>query len=99
MLTEELIQETLRQVIDPEIGCNLFDLGLIYGIQIDGSVVRVTMTLTTQGCPMHESLVQGARTAILSLPGVTDAEVDVVWDPPWTPAMMTPEGKAWVGVT
>ncbi len=96
-VTEALVLDTLRQVIDPEIGCNIVDLGLIYGVSIQPGRVCVQMTLTTPGCPMHESIAAGARMALLSLEGVTDAEVEVVWDPPWHPSMMTEEGRAQIG--
>ena len=92
-ITEELIFETLRQVIDPELGCNIVDLGLIYNVRIDGSTIVVVMTLTTPGCPMHESISQGVQTALLSLEGVTDVDVQIVWDPPWHPSMMTEQGR------
>ncbi len=98
VLTEPLIMETLRQVVDPEIGCNIVDLGLIYNVTIDGAKVAIQMTLTTPGCPMHESISWGVKTALLNLDGVEDASVDVVWDPPWNPAMMTEEGRAQVGL-
>jgi metal-sulfur cluster biosynthetic enzyme len=97
-VTQELVLETLQQVIDPELGCNIVDLGLIYDVKIDGGKVSVTMTLTTPGCPMHESISQGAQIALLSLPGVNDAEIDVVWDPPWHPSMMTEQGRIAVRV-
>jgi len=97
-LNEPTVLDALRQVIDPEIGCNLVDLGLIYDIAITGANVRVTMTLTTPGCPMHESLCGGVQAAVLSLDGVEEAEVDLVWDPPWHPAMMTEVGRAATGV-
>jgi metal-sulfur cluster biosynthetic enzyme len=97
-LDEPLILDALRQVIDPELDCNIVDLGLIYSVAIAGARVAVKMTLTTQGCPMHESLVDGVRSVLLSLPGVSEADVEVVWDPPWNPAMMTPAGRARVGV-
>lgn len=92
------VEDALRQVVDPELGCNLVDLGLIYGTEISGETVRVTMTLTTQGCPMHESLVAGVRAVLLELAGVREVAVDVVWDPPWDPTMMTPAGRAQVGL-
>lgn len=98
LVTRELVLETLRQVIDPELGCNIVDLGLIYDVKIDGCKVSVTMTLTTPGCPMHESLSQGAQTALLSLPGVNAAQIEVVWDPPWHPSMMTEQGRIAVRV-
>ncbi len=97
-LTENQILEALREVVDPEIDCNIVDLGLIYSIRIDGSRVEVQMTLTTQGCPMHESIAYGVRMALLGLEGVDDASVEVVWDPPWNPSMMTEAGRARVGV-
>lgn len=97
-LTEELVLEALRQVIDPELGCNIVDLGLVYGVEIIGGKIQVKMTLTTPGCPMHESISQGAQIALLQLDGVTDAEVEVVWDPPWDPSMMTEQGRIAVRV-
>ena len=96
-LTEALILETLRQVVDPEIDCNIVDLGLVYNTQIEGRKVTVQMTLTTQGCPMHESIAWGVKNALLSLEAVEEVEVEIVWDPPWHPAMMTEEGRASVG--
>ena len=96
--TEATILETLRQVVDPEIDCNIVDLGLIYGIVIEGARVKVQMTLTTHCCPMHESIAQGVRMALLNLEGVEDAEVEVVWDPPWHPSMMSDFGRARVGM-
>ena len=97
-LDEPLILETLRQVVDPEIDCNIVDLGLIYGTQIEGRKVTVQMTLTTQGCPMHESIAWGVKNALLALEGVEEAEVEIVWDPPWNPAMMSDYGRARVGI-
>ena len=91
-ITEETILETLRQVMDPELDCNVVDLGLIYSIQLQEGRVAVTMTLTTPGCPMHESISLGVKNALLSIDGVTEATVEVVWDPPWHPAMMTEAG-------
>ena len=97
-LNETLILETLRQVVDPEIDCNIVDLGLVYGVAINGGRVSVQMTLTTQGCPMHESIAAGVRMALLNLEGVEDADVEVVWDPPWHPSMMSEFGRARVGL-
>jgi metal-sulfur cluster biosynthetic enzyme len=87
-LTEADVIEILRQVIDPELGQNIVDLGLIYNVSIGGSKVSVTMTLTTPGCPMHESICAGVKCALLNLEGVDDAAVELVWDPPWHPSMM-----------
>ncbi len=92
-ITEEAIFETLRQVVDPELGCNIVDLGLVYSVSVTDKKVAVVMTLTTAGCPMHESIRWGAQNALLNLAGVEEAEVQVVWDPPWRPSMMTEFGR------
>ncbi|MCW5555440.1 MAG: metal-sulfur cluster assembly factor [Verrucomicrobiae bacterium] len=98
-LDEAIILNALREVIDPEIGCNIVDLGLIYNVRTAGTKARVTMTLTTPGCPMSESIAHGVQMALLNLEGVEDAEVELVWDPPWHPDMMTEEGRHRVGMT
>ncbi|HEU6447367.1 MAG TPA: metal-sulfur cluster assembly factor [Verrucomicrobiae bacterium] len=90
---EETVFETLRQVIDPEIGINIVDLGLVYGVSIADGIVRVKMTLTTPGCPMHDSISWGVKNVLLNLEDVTDVEVDVVWDPPWHPSMMSEQAR------
>lgn len=92
-VTEERIYAALRQIMDPELGINLVDLGLIYDIQIQEGAVAVRMTLTTRGCPLHGSLVQAVERAIRGLAGVTSAQVEVVWEPRWNPDMISPEGK------
>jgi metal-sulfur cluster biosynthetic enzyme len=97
-LDEPLILETLRQVVDPEIDCNIVDLGLVYGTRIEGRKVTVQMTLTTPGCPMHESIAWGVKNALLNLEAVEEADVEIVWDPPWHPAMMSDYGRARVGI-
>ena len=97
-ITEAAILETLRQVVDPELGCNIVDLGLIYSVTITEAKVSVVMTLTTPGFPMHESIRRGAENALLNVDGVKAAEVKVVWDPPWQPSMMTEFGRAATGV-
>ena len=92
--TEKEVVETLRRVIDPELGCNIVDLGLVYGITIAGAKVKVTMTLTTPGCPMHESIGWGVQSALLQIDWVNDAEVELVWDPPWNPSRINDAGRA-----
>lgn len=96
--SETTVLSALRQVIDPELGCNIVDLGLIYSLVIDGPSVRVVMTLTTFGCPMHESIRAGVQHVLLTLPGVEEVEVEVVWDPPWHPSMMSEDGRLRTGV-
>ena len=88
LLTESAVLDALRQVLDPEIGMNIVDLGLIYDVAIAGSGVRVAMTLTSAGCPMGESIRGGTEIALLNLAGVTAAHVELVFDPPWHPGMI-----------
>lgn len=93
------IREALRRVIDPELGYNIFDLGLIYDVTVgDGNAVHVTMTTTTVGCPATDYLLEGARDAAESVQGVTAVEVTLSYDPPWTPEMMTAEASAYLGI-
>ena len=79
------ITEALRAVFDPELGKSVVELGLIYGIEIEAGRVHITMTLTAQGCPLHDSLAEWVRRAIREIRGVDDVEVTVTFDPPWTP--------------
>ncbi|HEX7215391.1 MAG TPA: metal-sulfur cluster assembly factor [Methylomirabilota bacterium] len=79
------ITEALREVFDPELGMSVVDLGLIYDVAIDAGRVRITMTLTTQGCPLHDSMTEWVRQAVGRIPGVEDVVVVIVFDPPWTP--------------
>ena len=95
---QALVWQALRQVIDPELDCNIVDLGLVYEVAIEGSKVTVTMTLTTPGCPMHESLSWGVKTALLGLENVNDVEVNIVWDPPWTPDRMSEQARQRTGL-
>jgi probable FeS assembly SUF system protein SufT len=102
-VTEEMVWDQLRQVYDPEIPINVVDLGLIYDLRLEPlpqgqSSVLVQMTLTAQGCGMGPTIARDAQRRIQSLPGVTRAEVRVVWDPPWHPEMMSAEGKKRLGV-
>lgn len=92
-ITEEQVYNTLRKLIDPELGVNIVDLGLVYDVQIDGGQIGIRMTLTTRGCPMHASFVQAVDRAIREIPGVTNVTVEIVWEPAWNPDMISPEGK------
>lgn len=98
LITEARVLEALQQVYDPELGVNVVDLGLVYGLAIEGSRVRVTMTLTTPGCPLHGSLAEAVEAVVQSaVPGVEAVDVDVVWDPPWTPERMSEAGRSALG--
>ena len=93
------IKEALRLVIDPELGYNIVDLGLIYEVNVeDGGVVHVTMTTTTRGCPATGYLKDGARDAAWSVPSVEFVDIALTYDPPWTPDMMTDDAKAHLGI-
>jgi metal-sulfur cluster biosynthetic enzyme len=92
--TAESVSTALLDVIDPELGYNIVDLGLIYGIEIDGGTVDITMTMTTPGCPAQDYIVSGVERRLGLEDGVTGIFVDVVWDPPWSPGKMSPAAKA-----
>ncbi|WP_296709301.1 metal-sulfur cluster assembly factor [Rhodoblastus sp.] len=84
------VREALREVIDPEIGFNIVDIGLIYDISVDeGGIVRITMTTTTKGCPATNYLWEGAGEAAQSVAGVQGVDVLLTYDPPWSPDMMS----------
>ena len=95
----EAVIGALREIFDPEIPVNIYDLGLIYGVDItpEGGVA-VTMTLTTPHCPVAESMPGEVELRVGSVPGVRDAEVNLVWDPPWDPAKMSDEAKLELGM-
>jgi metal-sulfur cluster biosynthetic enzyme len=98
MSTEDMVRESLREnVIDPEIGVNVVDLGLVYEIGVEGGVAEVTMTLTTPACPLGPYIDSEVRTAVQDVPGVDDIKVNLVWSPPWDPSMMSEEAKLELG--
>ena len=97
--TYEAVVAALKDIYDPEIPVNIYDLGLIYGVDVtaDGDAV-VTMTLTTPHCPVAESMPGEIEMRVGAVPGVRDAEVNLVWDPPWDPAKMSDEAKLELGM-
>jgi metal-sulfur cluster biosynthetic enzyme len=89
-VTETEVREALRDVVDPELGLNIVDLGLVYGIQIDGADVRITMTMTSPACPLRDYIQDQVLAAVRDgLPEVRNVVVDIVTDPPWTPELMS----------
>lgn len=98
MVSEAEIFDALREVYDPEIGINVVDLGLIYGVKTQDQRVDVEMTLTTPGCPMHQVLGQAVGEAVESLPGVKDVYVRIVWEPRWTKDRLSEAAKRELGV-
>ncbi len=95
----ERVIDALKEIYDPEIPVNIYDLGLIYGIEItDDAHVAVTMTLTTPHCPVAESMPGEVELRVGSVPGVGLADVNLVWDPPWDPQKMSDEAKLELGM-
>ena len=96
---QEAVVSALKEIYDPEIPVNIYDLGLIYGVEVDDeSDVVVTMTLTTPHCPVAETMPGEVELRAASVPGVRDAEVNLVWDPPWGPDKMTDEARLELGM-
>jgi metal-sulfur cluster biosynthetic enzyme len=95
--TEQSVREVLRGVFDPELHLNIVDLGLVYGAEVKGDVVHLKMTLTSPGCPYGPYLLHQVKDTLLTLKGIRDAEVEVVWDPPWGPDKMTEEARLELG--
>ena len=94
LVNEALVLEALKEVIDPELGINVVDLGLIYGVEVKEAGGRITMTLTTPGCPLHESIGEAVQVALQEmLPLLGDVAVHLVWDPRWTPDRISEEGR------
>jgi FeS assembly SUF system protein len=94
----EAVIEALKEIYDPEIPVNIYDLGLIYNLEISGGHALVSMTLTTPNCPVAESMPQEVELRVGSVPGIGDAEVVLVWDPPWDPQKMSDEAKLELGM-
>lgn len=96
-MTKDDILQVLYTVIDPEIGINLVDLGLIYDIEINDAFINITMTLTTPGCPMHESMVTWVQNVVQKKAPEKEVNVNLVWEPAWTPSRMTEAAKNQLG--
>ncbi len=95
---QEAIIDAIKEIYDPEIPVNIYDLGLIYNVEVNGGHAVVTMTLTTPHCPVAESMPGEVELRVGSVPGVGDAEVNLVWDPPWGPDKMTDEARLELGM-
>jgi len=85
----EQVTEALREVFDPELGMSVVDLGLIYDVRIDGGRIGVTMTLTAEGCPLHDAMSEWVREVVGKIPGVKEVVVAITFEPPWTPDRIT----------
>jgi metal-sulfur cluster biosynthetic enzyme len=93
----DAIRDLLRQVKDPELGVSITDLGLVYDVKVDNGDVHVRMTLTSPGCPAGDQIVSEANAAIRSLNAVTNVEIELVWEPSWTPELIDPKVRAFMG--
>ena len=102
VLTEDEVLGALKQCYDPEIPVNVVDLGLIYGVRIepvgDQQDVAIDMTLTAQGCPEHVNISAQVKNRLEQLPGVRNANVNIVWSPPWTPERLSAEARKQLGI-
>jgi len=98
VLSEPVARDALRQVKDPELDMNIVDLGLVYDVEVAGGEVRVKMTLTSPGCPAGPMITNDAYRVLRGLEGVTDVDIEIVWEPYWTPERMDPKVRALMGL-
>ena len=97
VVSEDQVKLALRRVRDPDLQLNIIDLGLVYGIVVDGSTVKIDMTLTSPACPSGPELMTNAQNEVKLLPGVEKVDVNLVWMPFWTPEKMEPRVRAYLG--
>lgn len=97
MISQEQVIGKLRECLDPELGVNIVDLGLVYGVTIEGSQVNVIMTLTTPGCPLDSYFTKDISTRLKTIKGISDVSVELTFEPPWSPTKMSEESKDLLG--
>ncbi|MBI4297798.1 MAG: DUF59 domain-containing protein [Chloroflexi bacterium] len=97
-VTQEQVFQALRRCYDPEIPLNIMDLGLVYEVKVEGDQVNITMTLTAPGCPLHATIARNVQREVEKVAGVKQAQVEIVWQPPWTPERMSAEAKKKLGL-
>ena len=97
VVTEDLVKLALRRVKDPELNLNIVDLGLIYAIAVDGTVVNIDMSLTSPGCPSGPEIMTEAEKEVRTVEGVTDVKMNLVWSPFWSPERIEPRVRAYLG--
>ncbi len=96
---EEEVLEALKTVYDPEIGVNIVDLGLVYNLDIaESGLLEINMTLTSPGCPLSHVIGEQVREALDGMPGISEVKLNLVWSPPWSPALMSEEAKMELGM-
>ncbi len=97
VLSADTVRQALRQVKDPELDMNIVDLGLVYDVEVDGGLVRINMTLTSPGCPAGPMITNDIYKVVRALEGVQDVDIDIVWEPYWTPERIDPKIRALMG--
>ena len=97
LIDADAVRKTLRQVKDPEVGLNIIDLGLVYDVDVNEGDVHVRMTLTSPGCPAGGQIMGDAEQSIRSLDGVSDVQIELVWEPFWTPERINPKVRSFLG--
>ena len=97
VLTGDAVRQALRQVKDPELDMNIVDLGLVYDVEVDDGLVRINMTLTSPGCPAGPMITKHIYKVLRALEGVKDVDIDIVWEPYWTPDRIDPKIRAMMG--
>ncbi len=98
MPTPEEVTTVLKDVFDPEIPVNIVDLGLIYNVAVEGSEVKIQMTLTSQACPEARTIPEVMKRKVNEMEGIEGCEVEIVWDPMWTPQLITEDGRRILGI-
>ena len=98
MPTSEQVYEELKQVYDPEIPVNIVDLGLIYEVQVEGASCKIKMTLTSQACPSAKEIPDVMRRRVNAMRDIETCDIDIVWEPQWSPHMISAEGKKLLGI-
>lgn len=97
VLSADTVRQALRQVKDPELDMNIVDLGLVYDVEVDDGLVRINMTLTSPGCPAGPMITNDIYKAVRAIEGVKDVDIDIVWEPYWTPDRIDPKIRAMMG--
>ena len=97
IVNEDQVKAVLRRVKDPELSLNIVDLGLIYGVSVEGATIKVDMTLTSPGCPSGPEIMYDAEQQLRTIPGVEDVQMNLVWSPFWSPERIEPRVRAYLG--
>jgi len=97
VLSAETVRQALRQVKDPELDMNIVDLGLVYDVEVEDGLVRINMTLTSPGCPAGPMITNDIYKVVRAIEGVQDVDIDIVWEPYWTPERIDPKIRAMMG--